>query len=317
VDDQIYWGVFNMPNKLKIYIILILVISGLVFLGIEYASKNNGASSPVQNTSFRRDPVQETTAGKAQSISVKGSENILPLAQAETEEFMNESSGKSVSVTGGGSGVGIAALIDGQVDIATTTREMTANEIEAAKTNGINPTKHIIAIDGISVVVNPSNPVSKLTFDQLRGIYNGSISNWKDVGGEDRTITVISRDSGSGTYQDFKKYVLQGDEYRPDALVQFSIGGIVIEVSKNPNAIGCVGIAYVDKSIKALSLDKGNGFVSPTPETISSDIYPLSRSLLFYTNGEPTGLTKEFIDFVLSDQGQKIVSTVGYIPLKK
>lgn len=157
----------------------------------------------------------------------------------------------------------------------------------------------------------------KIRVDQLRGIYNGSISNWKDVGGEDKTIVVIIRDSSSGTYQDLKKSVLQGDEYRPDALTQSAIGGIVIEVSGNPNAIGCVGIAYVDKSINALSLDKGNGSVYPTPETIISGTYPLSRDLLFYTNGEPTGLTKEFIDFVLSEKGQSIVNEIEYIPLKK
>ena len=306
-----------MVNKSKRCTILILVIIGLVFLGVGCAGKNNEASSPAQNTSSGGAPVQEATAGKAQSISVKGSGNILPLAQAETEEFMNENYEKSVSVTGGGSGVGIAALIDGQVDIATTAREMKADEIEAAKANGINPVEHTIAIDGISVVVNPENPVSKLTFDQLRGIYNGSISNWKDVDGEDSEIVVISRDSSSGTYEYFKEEVLQGDEYRPDALAQSAIGGIVTEVSQNPNAIGCIGTAYLDENLKALNLDAGNGSEAPTSENILSGAYPLSRSLYFYTNGEPTGLTKEFIDFVLSEQGQSIVSEVGYIPLKK
>ena len=267
-------------------------------------------------TSSGGTPVQGATAG-AQSISLKGSDTVLPLAQAEAEEFMNENSEKSVTVTGGGSGVGIAALIDGEVDIATASREMKTDEIKAAKAKGINPVEHTIAYDGITVVVNPKNPVSKLTFDQLRGIYNGSISNWKDVGGEDKQIVVISRDSSSGTYKDFKKDVLLGDEYRPDALTQPATGGIVTEVSQNPNAIGYIGFAYLDKNVKALSLDKGNGSVSPTAENILSGAYPLSRSLYFYTNGEPSGLTKEFIDFVMSEKGQNIVSEVGYIPLKK
>ena len=307
-----------MVNKSKKYKILILVLIGLVFLGIGCAGKNSEGSSIAQNNSSGGTPVQETTAVKSQSISVKGSDTLLPLAQAEAEEFLNENPGKSVSVTGGGTGVGIAALIDKGVDIATASREMTTDEIKKANTNGINPVEHVIAYDGITVVVHPKNPISKLTFNQLRGIYNGSISNWKQVGGEDKPISVISRDSSSGTYADFKKDVLLGDEYRPDALTQATTGGIVTEVAHNPNAIGYIGFAYVDNSIKVLSLDKGNGSVLPTTQTILSGTYPLSRSLYFYTNGEPKeGLTKDFCDFVLSEKGQNIVSEVGFIPRKK
>jgi len=306
-----------MTNKLKTYIVLTLLIIGFVFLA-GCAGKNSESSSPAQETSSEGTPAAETTASEAQSIALKGSDTILPLAQAEAEEFMTENSGKSVTVTGGGSGVGIAALIDGQIDIATASREIDANETEAAEKNGINPVKTTIAYDGITVVVNPSNSVSNLTFDQLRGIYNGSISNWKEVGGADAQIAVISRDSSSGTYKDFQKDVLQGDEYRPDALTQPATGGVVTEVSQNANAIGYIGFAYLDSSVKALSLDnKGNGSVTPTAESILNGSYPLSRSLYFYTNGEPSGLTKEFTDFVTSEKGQNIVSTVGYIPLKK
>jgi phosphate transport system substrate-binding protein len=315
-----------MAKKLKTYTVLILVLIGLVFLGIGCAGKNNEGSSPAQNISSDGAPVQEATASmtsqsaedaETQSISVKGSDTMLPLAQAEAEEFMKENSGKDVTITGGGSGVGIAALIDGQVDIATASREITDNETEAAKKNGINPVEHAIAYDGITVIVNPANSVSKLTFDQLRGIYNGSISNWKDVGGEDKQVVVIARDSSSGTYKDFQKDVLLGDEYRNDAIIQPATGGIVTEVSQNQNAIGYIGFAYLNNETKALSLDKGKGPVSPTTESILSGEYPLSRSLYFYTNGEPSGLIKEFIDFVLSEKGQSIVSDVGYIPLKK
>ena len=306
-----------MANKLKTYAVLILVVIGLVFLGIGCTGNGKGESSSAQETSSEGAPAEETTSAGAQSISMKGSDTVLPLAQAEAEEFMVENAGKSVTVTGGGSGVGIAALIDGEVDIATASREMKAEEIEAAKANGVNPVETPIAIDGISVVVNPANPVSELTFDQLRGIYNGSISNWKDVGGEDKAIVVISRDSSSGTYEYFKEDVLQGDEYRADALTQPATGGIVGEVSQNPNAIGYIGVAYLDNSVKALSLDAGNGSEAPTSENILSGAYPLSRSLFFYTNGEPSGLTKEFINFVLSETGQSIVSEVGYFPIKQ
>lgn len=307
-----------MTSKLKTYAILTLVVIGLVFLGIGCTgNEKSEGSAPVEETSSEGTSAEETTAADGASISLKGSDTVLPLAQAESEEFMIENSGKSVTVTGGGSGVGITALIDGEVDIATASREMKAEEIEAAKTNGINPVETTIAYDGISVVVNPANPVTELTFDQLRGIYNGTISNWKDVGGEDKEIVVISRDSSSGTYEYFKEEVLQEDEYRADALTQPATGGIVGEVSQNVNAIGYIGVAYLDDSVKALNLDSGNGSEAPTSENILSGAYPLSRALYFYTNGEPAGLTKEFTDFVLSEKGQSLVSEVGYIPLKK
>ena len=306
-----------MANKLKTYTVLILVVIGLVFLGVGCAGKNNESSSPVQETSSKEAPAEKATATDAQGITLKGSDTILPLAQAEAEEFMIENSGKSVTVTGGGSGVGIAALIDGEVNIATASREMKAEELETAKAKGINPVETPIAYDGISVVVNPANSVSNLTFNQLHGIYNGSISNWKEVGGADAPIVVISRDSSSGTYEYFKEAVLLGDEYRPDALTQPATGGVVGEVSQNTNAIGYIGVAYLDESVKALNLDAGNGSEAPNSENIISGAYPLSRPLYFYTNGEPSGLTKEFIDYVLSEKGQGIVSEVGYFPIKK
>ncbi len=195
-----------MANKSKTYTILILVIIGLVFLGIGCTEKG---PSPAANTSATGAPAENVTAGGAESISVKGSDTILPVAQAEAEAFMNESANveKSISVTGGGSGVGIAALIDKQVDIATASREINVKETENANKNGVNPVEYTIAYDGITAIVNPKNPVSNLTFAQLSGIYTGNISNWKDVGGEDKPIAVISRDSSSGTYAYFKEAV--------------------------------------------------------------------------------------------------------------
>ena len=292
-----------MANDLKTYSVLILLVLGLVFLGTGCTGNENGEGSS-----------GESSASGSQSITLKGSDTVLPLAQAEAEEFMLEYSNKSVTVTGGGSGVGITALIDGEVDIATASREIKPEEISAAKTNGINPVETTVAYDGISVIVNPENPVSELTYDQLRGIYNGSIKNWKEVGGEDLEIVAISRDSSSGTYEYFKEEVLQGDEYRPDALTQPATGGIMGEVSQNPHAVGYVGVAYLDDSVKALNLGAGNGSEAPSPENIISGAYPLSRSLYFYTDGDPSGLTKEFIDFVLSERGQSLVTEAGYFP---
>jgi phosphate transport system substrate-binding protein len=283
-----------MVDKLKIYKIPTILVIGFVFLGLGCTGKNSG-----------------------RSIYVKGSDTIKPLAEAEAEKFMEINPGKSIIVKGGGSSVGIEALINGTIDIADASREMTDKEIEAAQKNGINPVQHTIAYDGITVIINPANPVSTLTFDQLRGIYNGSISNWKDVGGLDKPIVVNSRNINSGTYKEFQTVVMHGDNYRPDALTQADTGSIVINVSQNSDAIGYIGFSYFDNtSTKALSLDKGNGSVFPTDETIRSGLYPLSRPLNMYTNGEATGLTKEFIDFVLSDQGQDIATGAGFIPLK-
>jgi len=292
-----------MTTKFKRYRFLTLLVLGFVLLEV-------GCSAGT--------PVLDSTHAAAQKIYVKGSDTVLPLAQAEAEEFMNENSGKSVTVTGGGSGVGIAAFIDGQIDIATASREMTDDEIKSAEAKGIKPVKTGIAYDGITLVVNPTNSVSNLTFNQLRGIYNGSISNWKEVGGADAPIAVISRDSSSGTYADFQKDVMNGDKYRFDVITKSTTKEVVTAVSKNSNAIGYIGFAYLDKSTKALNLNNGKGYVYPTAKSILSGSYPLSRPLNFYNNGKSSSdLTKKFIDFVMSAEGQKIVSKVGFVPVKK
>jgi phosphate transport system substrate-binding protein len=252
--------------------------------------------------------------GKMESIIIKGSDTVLPLSQAESEEYMIANPEKSITVIGGGSGVGIAALIDGEVEIAMASRKIKDSETTAAKENGINPVEHVVAWDGIAVVVNPENPVTKITFNDLKGIYEGSISNWADVGGDDLVITVITRDSSSGTYGYFQEEVLPNEEYRQDALVQPATGAIVQEVSHNKGAIGYIGYAYLDDSTTALALDAGNGFVEPTPENIINGDYPLARPLHYYTNGEPEGLAKEFLDYVSSPTGQEVVSEIGYFP---
>lgn len=295
-----------MKIKFKTSVILTLLVVGFVFAGIGCTGNDSGEGVSTGTN------LENNSTIDAQGIFIKGSDTILPLAQAEAEEFMSKYHEKSVTVTGGGSGVGIAALIDGEVDIASASRTMKESEIKAAEANGINPVQDVIAYDGISVIVNPDNPISELSFEQLRGIYNGSISNWKDVGGEDEPVAVLSRDSSSGTYEYFKEEVLLEDEYRPDALTQPTTGAIVTEVSQNPNAIGYIGVAYLDDSVKALSLDAGVGSEYPSSENIISGKYPLARPLFFYTNGEPEGLIKEFVDFVQSEEGQNIVLEVGY-----
>jgi phosphate transport system substrate-binding protein len=297
-----------MFKRTKLYktfiLITVFLVVGFTFAGIGCVDKSTEDASNVSEGT-----------GVKQSIIVKGSDTVLPLSQAEAEDFMLKNADKSITVIGGGSGVGIAALIDGEVEIAMASRSMKDSEKEEAKQKGINPVETTIGWDGIAVVVNPENPVSQLTFTQLKAIYDGNISNWKDVGGEDRKITVISRDSSSGTYEYFKEEVLLKSEYRQDALVQPATGAIVQEVAQNKGAIGYIGYAYVDNSVKALALDGGEGiFVPATQEKILSGEYPLARQLFYYTNGEPHGLVKEFVDYVMSAEGQSIVSEVGYFP---
>ncbi|WP_292463789.1 PstS family phosphate ABC transporter substrate-binding protein [Methanolobus sp.] len=282
-------------------IVLLLLVA--IFTGIGCVDNNQNDTGEVQTA-------------ESSSVTIKGSDTVLPLSQAEAEDFMIENPNMRVTVIGGGSGVGIAALIDGEIEIAMASREMKDSEIQQARQNGIEPLEHTIAWDGIAVVVNPENPVSQLTYEQLQGIYDGSISNWKDVGGEDREIAVITRDSSSGTYEYFKEEILVDREYRPDALAQPATGGIVQEISRNRGAIGYIGFAYLDESIKAVALDGGEGYIEATEENILSGTYPLSRPLYYYTDGEPQGATKEFVDFVMSPAGQATVSEIGYFPVQ-
>ena len=291
----------KLLKNMTIYSVVLLIIA-IAFTGIGCVDKGENKSG-------------ETGVTESASIIIKGSDTILPLSQAESEEFMLANPEKSITVIGGGSGVGIAALIDGEVEIAMASRKIKDSEMENAEANGINPVEHVVAWDGIAVVVNPENEVKELTFDQLKGIYDGSISNWADVGGEDREITVITRDSSSGTYGYFQEEVLLDEEYRPDALVQPATGAIVQEVAQNKGAIGYIGYAYLDDSITALALNGGEGFVEATPENIMDGDYPLARPLQYYTDGEPSDLAKEYLDFVMSPTGQDIVLEVGYFPV--
>ncbi len=251
-----------------------------------------------------------------EQLTITGSSTVLPASQALSEEFMVKYPEHRVSVSGGGSGVGIAAMIDNEIDIAQSSRDMRQEEIDSARRNNVEPIEHTIAWDGITFVVHPDNPVSELTFEELKGIYTGTIRNWNEVGGEDRTISAVSRDSSSGTYAFVRDAVLDGEDYGSHILSMGATGGIVQEVSQNRGAIGYVGYAYLDDRTKALSLDEGQGPVPPTAESIQSGDYSLARPLHFYTNGEPTGLTKEFLDFVLSTEGQDIVMDVGYFPAR-
>jgi len=251
------------------------------------------------------------TALASGSVVIKGSTTVLPVAQAALEAYMKAHPGVNISLSGGGSGEGIKALIDKSTDIANSSREIKDKEVDLAKTKGVDPKAHIVAIDAIVPVVNPKNKVRDLTIDQLSQIYQGKITNWKEVGGEDLKIVVISRDSSSGTFESWAELVLNKAKVTPRAQLQASNGAIVQAVSKNRYAIGYIGYGYLNSSVKALSV----GGVQATPDTALSKHYPISRPLYMYTDGEPKGEAAGYIRFVLSPAGQQLVAKQGFVPV--
>lgn len=248
----------------------------------------------------------------AEDLRIDGSTTVLPIAQKAAEVFMKKNPDVRIYVSGSGSGTGIKALIDGTTNIATSSREAKDKEIASGKEKGVTLTAHKVALDGIVPVVHPSIKINNITLEQLRDIYNGKIKTWKELGGPDRPIAVVSRDTSSGTYEVWEEKVLKGDKVRPDALLVASNGQAVQTVAQNRYAIGYIGIGYVDKSVKVI---KVNGKTA-SAETVRDSSWPIARPLYMYTNGKPAGTMGKFIDFMLSKEGQKIVNEVKYVSLK-
>ncbi|MBS3741961.1 MAG: phosphate ABC transporter substrate-binding protein [Candidatus Cloacimonetes bacterium] len=244
-------------------------------------------------------------------LSVTGSTTVLPIAQKTAEIYMNKHSDINISIRGGGSGVGIAALIDGTAEIANASRPIKDKEIKAAKEKGANPYTNIVARDGIAVVVHPSNSIDKISIAQIKGIYTGEINNWNQLGGESKEIVVVSRDNSSGTYAVFNKLALGDSKVRGDAVTVASNNAAAQTVSQTPGAIGYIGLGYLSERVKAL---KVNG-VKPTNKTVNSGDYTLARPLFMYTNGKPEGLAKQYLDFIMSSEGQEIVKELGFVPV--
>jgi len=250
-------------------------------------------------------------AGKDE-ITIKGSTTVLPIAQSCAEAFMNQHSDVDISVQGGGSGVGIASVIDGTAHIGDTSRAAKDSEKETAKQNGVDLYENVVAMDGIAVIVHPSNPVSELSLDQIKDIYTGKISDWKDVGGEKGKIVVISRDSSSGTFETFNELALDKERVRPDALMNASNNAVAQTVARTPAAIGYVGLGYLSSSVKGVTVNS----VEPTNENVINGSYSLARKLFMYTNGKPQGAVADFINFILSKDGQKLVDKAGFVSLQ-
>jgi phosphate transport system substrate-binding protein len=263
-----------------------------------------------------------TPAAPTAVIQNKGSDTLVNLALAWAEKYMNLHPEVRISVTGGGSGTGIAAMINGTVDIANASREMKPEEVAAAEKNGIEPVEFTVARDAIAVVVNPSNPVSGLTLQQISDIYTGEITNWHQVGGEDRPIVLLSRESNSGTYVYFLENVIRLGKksdllFSADTLLMPSSEGISVEVRQNRNAIGYDGLGYVtpDQKMIAVARDANSPYVLPSVATVNNGSYPISRPLYMYTAGQPTGAVKAYLDWILGE-GQGLVAELGFVPLK-
>lgn len=257
-------------------------------------------------------------------IQNKGSDTIVNLALAWAERYQAQYPEVRISVTGGGSGTGIASLINGTVDIANASREIKEEEIEEARQRGIEPVEYVIARDAIAVIVHPDNPVKELTLEQISLIYRGQINNWTEVGGEDRPIVRLSRETNSGTHVYFLESVIRlGDSdskeiFSADTLLLPSSEGIISEVSDNPNAIGYDGLGYVTSEVKVLGVASqgSDRYVMPSAETVNDGKYPISRNLYMYTNAELKPAVQAYLDWVLTPEGQQIVIDLGFVPVQ-
>ncbi len=249
---------------------------------------------------------------------LKGSDTLLPLSQKEAESYMKKNSTAQVSVTGGGSGVGIAALVEGTCDIAMSSRKIKFDERNKLQEAGKTVVEAIVAYDALAVVVNPNNKVGKLTREQLEGIFTGKISNWKAVGGDDMKIVAYSRETSSGTYEFFKASVLKNKNFYNGIMSMPATGAIIQSVSQTKGAIGYVGLAYLNKEVKAISVsyDGGKNYVKPTLENAKSKTYPVVRPLFYYYVSSASKTVKPFVDYILSAEGQETVRSIGYIPLR-
>ncbi len=258
-------------------------------------------------------------------IENKGSDTIVNLALAWAEQYQSLHPDIRISVTGGGSGTGIAALINGTVGIANASRKISADELKQAEAKGIKPVEHVIARDAIAVIVNPNNPINQLTLQQISDIYSGKISNWQEIGGENRPIVRLSRETNSGTHVYFLETVLRlGDKksktlFSMDTLLLPSSEGIINELRDNPNAIGYDGLGYVPKDLKMIAIAKNDddAYVLPAIATVNDKTYAIARDLYMYTAGDPTGAEKDYLDWIIAEEAQQIVAKLGFVPILK
>lgn len=268
-------------------------------------------------------PTAQVQAEEARGmIQIKGSDTMVNLCQSWAEAFMTKHPGVAAAVTGGGSGTGIASLIGGTCDLAACSRKITPKETQLADKQGNPPKEWTVALDGLAVVAHLSNPVKQLTLEQLAKIFTGSIRNWNEVGGPDLGIVLLSREVNSGTHVYFKEHVFGSvseglKEFAPEALLLPSSQAIADEVASNPGAIGYYGMGYRNprNAVIAVARTAADAYALPSEDAVRSGAYPISRPLFLYSRGEPAGVVKTFLDFVLSPEGQDVVRQIDFVPV--
>lgn len=285
----------------------LIVISGLILLG--------GCSKGSDQAGEKK-----KTAAETRYLSIKGSDTMVHLISSWAEQFMAEHPDADLSVTGGGSGTGIAALLNGTTDICAASRKIMQKEMDLAARKGIVPVEYQVALDGIAVVVNPANPVNTLTLEELRKIFTGAVSNWQQVGGPDKPILVMSRESSSGTFVFFQEMVLDKKDYTDKALFMPGTSAIINNVVSDQWSIGYVGLGYTKDAKEKVKVIKvaakaGSPAIAPSESSVKDGSYPIARYLLLYTAGADSGIKKDFVDFALSSGGQKTVRETGYVSI--
>ena len=251
------------------------------------------------------------------SITIKGSDTVLPVAEEAADLFMKKNPDANLKVVGGGSGVGIAALINNTTDIAMVSRDLNHQERNSLALMGKSTERIILAYDALAVIVHPENPINQITIKELELIFTGKVTNWKELGGPDLAISPYSRESSSGTYEYFKEVAMHDREYAPHVLKMPATDDIVKAVRQNREAIGYVGVAYLEEPIKALKIlnKTTEDYIEPTLANARSNVYPIVRPLYYFFLQEDTERLKPLIDFILSEEGQQIIEEVGYVPL--
>jgi phosphate transport system substrate-binding protein len=298
----------------KVALILALIMiaaAALVGCGGETPPATTEPTEPMENG-------QTSDVDFSKLVEIKGSDTMVNLGQRWAEEFMDKYPEAALAVTGGGSGTGIAAIINGTADIAQASRKMKDEELAQAKANGFELKEFVTGRDGIAIAVHKDNPIEKLTMENLKDIFTGAVTNWNEVGGNDQPIVIMSRESNSGTYAFFKEFVLKDEEYDANALLMPSTQAIVEGLKQDANAIGYIGLAYLTDEVKGIPVakDDSSEAFSSSLETINSGDYPVARPLFLYTAGEPEGVIKLYMDFVMGAEGQAIVEDIGFIPVK-
>jgi phosphate transport system substrate-binding protein len=253
------------------------------------------------------------------SVTIKGSDTMVHLMSTMAEAYMKFKAGDQVSVTGGGSGTGIAAIINGTTDICASSRDMQQKEKDEAKSKNVNIVEKVIAYDGLAVIVHPDNPISELTMEQVKKVFTGAYKNWKDLGGPDQSITALSRESNSGTYVFFQEHVLEKENFDPTVKLMPASSSIAQSISQDKWSIGYLGLGYTKEgNIKVLNIkkDANSPAVTPGYNTVLDKSYSIARPLFLIFNGEPQGINASYLEFCMSLEGQKIVEETGYVTLE-